>query len=151
IPLFFEAMLAGRSPVVHGDGLQSRDFTYVDNVVNANLLAAAAPRVAGKVYNVACGRRTTLLDLVAAINELLGTRIAPVHTKPRAADGRPSQADTAQAQAALGYCPSPDLAAGLRHCLDYYRARLGEAAPKEGDAAAPRPASRRLSPLTGPT
>src|SRR5207248_1212999 len=65
IPLFIQAILAGRSPVLHGDGLQSRDFTYVDDVVQANLLAAEGPDVSGNVYNVACGRRTTLLELVA--------------------------------------------------------------------------------------
>src|SRR5207248_5548436 len=77
IPLFIDALAAGRRSVVYGDGLQSRDFTYVDNVVRANLLAAEAPGVAGKVYNVACGGSTTLLDLLAALNGLLGTDIAP--------------------------------------------------------------------------
>jgi UDP-glucose 4-epimerase len=120
IPLFAEAMLAGRRPLIHGDGLQSRDFTYVAEVVQANLLAAKASRVAGKVYNVACGRRTTLLELVARINESLGTRIQPTHGEPRPGDVRHSLADIALAQAELGYCPCTDLAQGLARCLEYY-------------------------------
>jgi UDP-glucose 4-epimerase len=120
IPLFAEAMLAGRRPLIHGDGLQSRDFTYVAEVVQANLLAAQAARVAGKVYNVACGRRTTLLELVSRLNDCLGTRLNPVHAEPRPGDVRHSQADISLAQAELGYCPCTDLAQGLRRCLDYY-------------------------------
>src|SRR5262249_8609542 len=72
IPLFIEAMLQGRGPTVYGDGKQTRDFTYVDNVVQANLLAARAPRVSGKVYNVACGRSVSLLELINNLNALLG-------------------------------------------------------------------------------
>src|SRR5258708_36220061 len=68
VPLFIRAMLAGRSPVLHGDGLQSRDFTYIDDVIQANLLAAEAPGVSGRLYNVACGRRTTLLEIVERLN-----------------------------------------------------------------------------------
>ena len=120
IPLFAEAMLAGRRPLIHGDGLQSRDFTYVAEVVQANLLAAEATRVAGKVYNVACGRRTTLLELVTRINDCLGTRVKPTHGEPRPGDVRHSQADISLAQAELGYCPCTDMAQGLARCLDYY-------------------------------
>ena len=120
IPLFAEAMLAGRRPLIHGDGLQSRDFTYVAEVVQANLLAAQAARVAGKVYNVACGRRTTLLELIAQINDCLGTRIKPTHGEPRPGDVRHSLADIALAQADLGYCPCTDLSQGLLRCLEYY-------------------------------
>jgi UDP-glucose 4-epimerase len=123
IPLFLEAMRAGRSPTIFGDGLQSRDFTYVDNVVQANLLAAEAPRVSGKVYNIACGRRSTLLDLVAALNALLGTRLRPVHCQPRPGDVRHSQADIERSQAELGFCPCTDLEEGLRRCLDYHEVR----------------------------
>jgi UDP-glucose 4-epimerase len=122
IPQFMEAMLAGRSPMIYGDGHQSRDFTFVDDVVQANLLAANASRVSGKVYNVACGRRTSLLDLVARINELLGTRIRPMHDAPRPGDVQHSQADISQAQVDLGYCPCTDMKRGLRRCLDYYTA-----------------------------
>src|SRR5262249_15501094 len=109
IPLFLSAMLDGRSPRLHGDGLQSRDFTFVADVVQANLLAADAEGVGGKVYNVACGRRTSLLDLVAQINALLGTAIEPVHEEPRPGDVRHSQADITAAQQDLGYCPGWDV------------------------------------------
>jgi len=119
IPLFIEAMLSGRSPVVHGDGLQSRDFTFVDDVVQANLLTADAPRVAGKVFNIAGGRRTSLLELVHILNENLGANIRPLHDKPRPGDVRHSQADIASAQAELGYCPCTDMKRDLQRCLDY--------------------------------
>ena len=123
IPLFIETMLAGRRPVIHGDGTQSRDFTYVDDVVQANLLAAEAPRASGKVYNVASGRRTTLLELIDRINAILGTDIKPIHAPPRLGDIRHSVADIARAQAELGYCPCTDLGQCLRLCVDYYAAK----------------------------
>ncbi len=93
IPLFIQAMTSGKRPVIHGDGLQSRDFTYVADVVQANLLAAATPGVSGRVYNVACGRKTTLLELVDSLNSLLGTRIAPIHAAGRPGDVKHSLAD----------------------------------------------------------
>lgn len=123
IPLFLEAMLAGRRPVIHGDGTQSRDFTCVEDVVQANLLAAEAPRASGKVYNVASGRRTTLLELVERINAILGTEIKPIHTTARVGDIRHSFADITRAQADLGYCPCTDLGQCLRTCIDYYAAK----------------------------
>ena len=119
IPLFIDAMVSGRSPVVHGDGLQSRDFTFVDDVVQANLLAAQAPRVTGKVFNIASGRRTNVLELVQIMNEHLGTNLRPVHDKTRPGDVRHSQADIASAQAELGYCPCTDMKRDLQRCLDY--------------------------------
>jgi UDP-glucose 4-epimerase len=122
IPRFIEAMTAGRSPVIHGDGTQSRDFTFVADVVQANLLAATAPGVAGRVYNVACGRRTTLLELVEYLNRLLGTSIAPTHTPSRPGDVRHSQADIERARSELGYHPTTDVAAGLRRCLEWWMA-----------------------------
>ena len=78
IPLFIKAMLSGEPPTIYGDGLQSRDFTYVQNNVEANILAATAPGVSGRVFNIACGRRYTLLDLVAMLNNILWTSIEPV-------------------------------------------------------------------------
>src|SRR5206468_10189180 len=98
IPRFIEALTEGRPPVIHGDGEQSRDFTFVADVVQANLLAAEAPGVSGKVYNVACGRRTTLLELVEHLNALLGSRIAPTHVASRVGDVRHSQADIERAR-----------------------------------------------------
>ena len=112
-------MVCGRSPVVHGDGLQSRDFTFVDDIVQANLLAAEAPRLAGKVFNIASGRRTSLLELVHILNENLGSNIRPLHDKPRPGDVRHSQADIASAQAELGYCPCTDMKRDLQRCLDH--------------------------------
>jgi UDP-glucose 4-epimerase len=124
IPLFISAMLQGRSPIVHGDGMQARDFTPVENVIQANLLAADAPSVAGRVYNVACGGSISLLELIDALNQMLGTRIRPVHTAPRAGDVRFSRADISRACADLGYRPTVDWVAGLRGCLGYYRSLL---------------------------
>jgi UDP-glucose 4-epimerase len=129
IPLFIRAMLAGRSPTVHGDGLQSRDFTYIDNAIQANLLAATAPGVAGKVYNVACGRRYTLLDIVAGINRLLDTNIRPVHGDPRPGDVRHSQADITRACEELHYAPNVDVEEGLKRCVQYYRSTVEHTAP----------------------
>ncbi len=121
IPRFLEALTAGRSPVIHGDGRQSRDFTFVADVVQANLLAAAAPGVSGRVYNIACGRQTTLLELVEHLNRLLGTAIAAEHTPPRPGDVRHSLADIRRARAELGYRPTTDVAAGLRRCLEWWQ------------------------------
>jgi UDP-glucose 4-epimerase len=123
IPRFIEAMTAGRSPVIHGDGEQSRDFTFVADVVQANLRAAEAPGVRGKVYNIACGRRISLVQLVAHLNALLGTNIKPAHTASRAGDVRHSQAGIERARAELGYEPTIDIVTGLRRCLDWWRLR----------------------------
>jgi UDP-glucose 4-epimerase len=120
IPLFVQAMTSGRRPHIHGDGLQSRDFTYIADVVQANLRAADAPGVSGRVYNVACNGRTTLLEIVAEINRLLGTAIEPVHGQPRPGDVRHSQADISRAQAELGYQPLMDVAGGLRNYVTWY-------------------------------
>jgi UDP-glucose 4-epimerase len=119
IPLFLRAMLAGQRPRIHGDGGQSRDFTFVADVVQANLLAAEAPDVSGRVYNIACGRRTSLLELVAIMNRLLGTEIAPMHDASRPGDVRHSQADISRAVAELGYCPQTDIESGVRRCIEY--------------------------------
>ena len=97
IPLFIRALMTGQSPLIHGDGRQSRDFTYVADVVQANLKAADAPAVSGNVYNIACGKRTSLLDLIAYLNEFLGTTIRPTHGPARLGDVRHSQADVSRA------------------------------------------------------
>lgn len=121
IPKFVTRMLAGQQPIVFGDGKQSRDFTYVDNVVAGNLAAADAPNVAGKVLNVACGRQTNLLDLIAAINRVLGTKIEPIFEPPRAGDVYESLADITLARELLAYAPTIDFDEGLRRSIDYYR------------------------------
>src|SRR5262249_18507450 len=110
-------------PTIHGDGQQSRDFTFIEDVIQANLKAAAAPRMTGQVYNVACGRRTSLLELVAKINEMLRTSIKPIHVDPRPGDVKHSQADISRAQAELGYMPRMDIDQGIRRCVDYFAAR----------------------------
>jgi UDP-glucose 4-epimerase len=121
IPKFVVAMLAGRRPTVFGDGLQSRDFTYVENVVRGNLAAAAAPGAAGRVINVACGRQATLLDLIASINRVLGTKVEPLFAPARAGDVRESLADITLARELLGYEPTIDFDEGLRRSIEYYR------------------------------
>jgi UDP-glucose 4-epimerase len=120
IPLFIQALTSGHSPLIHGDGEQSRDFTYVADAVQANLKAAVAPGVAGKVYNVACGRRTSLNELVASLNELLRTAISAQHGAPRPGDVRHSQADISRACTELGYRPTTDVLTGLQHCLRWW-------------------------------
>ena len=121
IPLFVTAMLQGRRPTVFGDGTQSRDFTYIDNVVRGNLAAATAPGAAGRVFNVACGGQQSLLELIGAINEVLGTAIEPVFAERRPGDVRESLADITAAREGLGYEPVVDFVEGLRRSIDYYR------------------------------
>jgi UDP-glucose 4-epimerase len=122
IPLFITALLEGRQPVVYGDGQQSRDFTFVKNVVHGNLLAADAPRAAvGRVFNVANGRTTSLLDLIRMLNEMLGTDIQAQHDPPRAGDIRDSLADISQARAVLEYEPRFTFEEGLQRSIEYYR------------------------------
>jgi len=113
IPKFLAAMRRGERPVIFGDGKQSRDFTYVENAVRANLLAAEAPRASGEVINVACGGRVTLLELVEQLNHLLGTQLDPIFAPPRPGDVRHSHADLTRAAALLGYQPTVDLQEGL--------------------------------------
>ncbi len=121
IPLFVTAMMAGRQPTVYGDGRQSRDFTYVDNVVQGNLLAADATGAVGRSINVACGEQIDLLELIAAINRVLGTDIEPIFAEPRPGDVRESLADISLARELLGYEPKVDFEEGLRRSIDYYR------------------------------
>jgi UDP-glucose 4-epimerase len=121
IPKFVTAMLAGTRPTIFGDGRQSRDFTYIDNIVRGNLLAADAPAAVGRTINVACGESYSLLELVDGINRALGTRIEPVFQPPRAGDVRESLADISLARELLGYEPTVDFDEGLRRTIDYYR------------------------------
>ncbi len=122
IPKFITLMLAGKAPVVFGDGEQSRDFTYIDNVVAGNLVAARAPgHFGGEVVNLACGDRVSLLELVELLNGILGTSLAPVHEPARAGDVKHSQADVGKAKELLGFSPAVDFAEGLRRTVAYYR------------------------------
>jgi UDP-glucose 4-epimerase len=119
IPKFIQAMLVGQSPLIVGDGSQSRDYVAVSDVVQANLLAMQAPRVSGRVYNIASGRRTTVKELVTHLNEVLETKIKPIHAKQRTGLVRHSQADISRAQVDLGFCPCVDLDQGLHDLSDY--------------------------------
>ncbi len=124
IPIFITALLEGRPPTVHGDGLQTRDFTYVANVVEANLLACHAEGVSGEVFNIACGQKYSILELVDVLNELMGSRIEPVHTPPRPGDIRHSRADISKARRMLGYRPTVDFREGLSRTIEWYRDTL---------------------------
>jgi nucleoside-diphosphate-sugar epimerase len=121
VPRFVTAMLRGEPPTIYGDGTQSRDFTYVENAVLANLLALEATAASGEVINVACGQRYTLLDLVAEVNAILGTSIEPRHDPRRRGDVLHSQASIEKAERLLGYRPVVDFPEGLRRTVEWYR------------------------------
>lgn len=121
IALFIAALSSGRTPLVFGDGLQTRDFTYVTDVVQALLKGATVKGLAGQVYNVGTGRAVTLLDLLAALNKLMGTRVTPRHEPPRTGDIRHSCADITRARRELGYEPVVSFEEGLAHTLRWYQ------------------------------
>lgn len=121
IPLFVTATLAGRRPKVFGDGGQSRDFVFIDDVVAANLAAADVEGASGASLNVATGRQTTLLSLLAEMSAVLGTDIEPEFAPPRPGDVRESLADITAARRLLGYEPATNLAEGLRRSIEYYK------------------------------
>jgi UDP-N-acetylglucosamine/UDP-N-acetyl-alpha-D-glucosaminouronate 4-epimerase len=121
ISLFATAVLNGRDPTIYGDGEQTRDFTYIANVVEGVLRACEAPNVAGEVINVATGGRISLNELLRVLNGLVQTSVHPVHKGPRAGDVRDSQADISKARRLLGYEPSVSLEEGLRRTLDWCR------------------------------
>jgi UDP-glucose 4-epimerase len=121
IPRFVTALLEGKPPVIYGDGLQSRDFTYVENVVEANLRAAAAEAIAGRAFNVACGGRYSLLDLLDRMKAILRSDVNPIHEAPRAGDVRDSQASIAAAEQGFGYRVVVDFDEGLRRTVEWYR------------------------------
>lgn len=114
IPKFSAAMRAGEQPVIFGDGRQSRDFTYVENVVRANLLAMTRSGIGGRTYNIATGQSVSLLKLIELLNQILGTRLEPRFEPPRPGDVRDSLADISAARRDLGYQPAVDLVEGLR-------------------------------------
>jgi nucleoside-diphosphate-sugar epimerase len=120
IPKFISLMLDGEQPIIYGDGEQSRDFTFIDNAVHANILAAESD-VSGEVFNVGCGGRVTINELVESLNQLLGTDIDPVYDDPRPGDVRHSHADIAKANELLGYEPKVGFESGLERTIEYYR------------------------------
>jgi UDP-glucose 4-epimerase len=121
IALFLSALSSGRTPTIFGDGLQSRDFTFVADVVQALTRAAETPGVSGRVYNVGTGRSVNLLELAAALNKLLGTSLVPKHGAERAGDVRHSRADITLARQELGYEPSVSFENGLEQTLRWYQ------------------------------
>lgn len=121
IAIFTAAMQKGTAPTVHGDGQQSRDFTYVANCVQAITKAADAPGVSGKVFNVGTGRSVTVLQLVEALNKLMGTNLVAKHADPRAGDVRYSLADISRTRKEVGYEPTVTFEVGLAKTLAWYR------------------------------
>lgn len=119
IPLFIDALMSGRQPIIEGDGEQSRDFTYVADAVDANILAATAPanQCSGRVYNVAGGTQHTILELLATLGELLDVEATPIFKDPRPGDVRHSQADLSAIRKDLGYDPRHSLRSGLEALL----------------------------------
>jgi nucleoside-diphosphate-sugar epimerase len=121
IPRFFAASLRGETPVIYGDGEQSRDFTFVSDAVQANLLAASAPASAcGEAYNVAGGLGVTVNELARAVQEVAGAGTAPRHEASRSGDVRHSLADLTRARAKLGYEPGTEMRRGLERAREYY-------------------------------
>lgn len=123
IPLFITQILAGKRPTIYGDGGQSRDFIHVDDVVRANLAAAASPAAAGEALNIASGAGTTVNGLLAAVNRALGTSVEPVYAPPRPGDILHSTADISKARRLLGFTPSLSFADGLEATIAWYRSR----------------------------
>jgi UDP-glucose 4-epimerase len=126
IPKFMSALLKGHAPVIHGDGCQSRDFTYVDNVVAANLLAGSTAGVAGEVFNIACGEQIAVGDVLGQIAELLHHPCEPIHIPARSGDVRHSRADIGYACDRLAYQPSVYFAHGLSKTVQAYAESFAE-------------------------
>lgn len=127
IPKFIRQMLDGRQPTIFGDGLQTRDFTYIDNVISINLLACHAPadKVSGRVFNVATGKSFSLNELYAMLQDLTGFSRPPLYASARTGDVHDSLADITPAQTAMGYKTLVDFKDGLRRTVDWYRAEAG--------------------------
>ena len=123
VPSFVENLLNGRSPTIYGDGEQSRDFTYVDNVVAANLSAARAPDAAGAVLNIACGERFSVNQLLSSLKAILGSQVEARYVEARPGDVRHSQASIEQARKLIGYEPQVSLEEGLRRTVDWFRSQ----------------------------
>ena len=124
IPAFVTAILKDEQPTVYGDGKQSRDFTYVDNVVEANLLAAKAKKTCGEVINIACGQAVTVNETIDTINGLAGRNIKPIYTAPRPGDVKHSLADITLAKKTIGYEPKVLFPEGLQKAIGWYRENL---------------------------
>jgi UDP-glucose 4-epimerase len=132
IPRFITACLEGRQPTVFGDGQQSRDFTYVENVVDANLLAANVGGVSGEAYNVACGERISLNQVIEEISDITGRHLSPRYEAPRAGDVRHSLADFSRAERAFGYRPTTTFRQGLERLIAEYEEGSAHGAATSG-------------------
>ncbi|MEM0925326.1 MAG: NAD-dependent epimerase/dehydratase family protein [Planctomycetota bacterium] len=121
IPRFVSMILSGESPIIYGDGMQSRDFVFVRDVAQANLLAANTPNISGRVFNVARGSSTTLLELLSLLRELLDRDIVPIHEPARLGDVRDSLADINEIRTHLGFEPSTSIRDGLEESVAYYK------------------------------
>ncbi|WP_254510848.1 SDR family oxidoreductase [Anatilimnocola floriformis] len=117
VPIFARKLLAGEAPTIYGDGLQTRDFTYIDNVVQANLLGSTVATAAGQTFNVGSGQATSLLDMLSQLQKVLGTNLPPTFAPERTGDVRDSLADISHARAFLNYNPAIDLPEGLRRTV----------------------------------
>ena len=124
LAIFISTYLRGKTPVIFGDGEQSRDFTYVENAVDATLRACTMPGVAGKVINVGTGDRHTLNEMVALLNKIFGRQVTPRYDSPRRGDVLHSQADISLARQVLGYEPKVGFEEGLRRTVEWYRSSL---------------------------
>ena len=127
IPRFITLLQAGESPVIYGDGEQSRDFTYVDNVLQGVTLALTRPGIGGKVYNVATGNSVTLNQLVQQLRELIGADVEPVYEDARPGEVKQSQADASRAREELGFDPAISIEEGLRRTIEWFRNGSGPA------------------------
>jgi UDP-glucose 4-epimerase len=121
IPKFITALLEEISPIIYGDGQQSRDFTYVANVVQANLLAMNTPGISGRVFNIACGRQITINNLLSSLQEILGRQIAPQYEQPRSGEVRHSLASIDLAKAHLGYAVKIEFEEGLKATWEWFQ------------------------------
>ncbi|MBI3194422.1 MAG: NAD-dependent epimerase/dehydratase family protein, partial [Ignavibacteriae bacterium] len=125
IPKFINAMLEGRKPVIYGDGLQSRDFSYIANVVEANILATVVKESNGNVFNIACQEAHSLLDLIQVLNDILGTNVQPEFLPERKGDVKHSLADISLARNVLHYAPKVNWEEGLIRTVGWYRKQRG--------------------------
>ena len=124
IPAFVTLILKDKSPTIYGDGEQSRDFTYVDTVVDANLLAARVKRTAGEVINIACGQAVTINQIIGMINKLVGKNVKPIYAPSRAGDVKHSLADITLARKTIGFNPAISFQQGLEKAIGWYRDNL---------------------------
>jgi UDP-glucose 4-epimerase len=124
VPLFMRAALNNEPIIVHGDGEQSRDFTYIDNVVQANLLACTTPGVGGEVFNIACNSRHSVMEIALEVEKLVGRKVTIEHTPPRSGDVRHTQASIEKAERLLHYHPTVGFEDGMRRTFEHVRAEL---------------------------